>query len=109
MTLPFRLGRHGATLAVRVTAKAARDRVLGLSDTAGGGVALRLAVHAAPRDGEANDALIRLLACHFGLRRSDLRVVAGAGGRHKLVHVAGDPAELGSRLEQGLRPWLKRG
>lgn len=109
MVLPFRLGRDGVTLAVRVTPKAAQDRVLGLSDAAGGGVALKLAVHAPPRDGEANDALLRLLANHFGLRKSDLHVASGAGGRHKLVHIAGDPAVLGGRLEKGLKPWLKRG
>jgi uncharacterized protein (TIGR00251 family) len=109
MTLPFRLGRDGATLAVRVTLKAVRDRVIGLSDAASGGVALKLAVHAPPRDGEANDALIRLLASHFGLRRGDLRVASGAGSRHKLVHIVGDPAKIGSRLEQGLKPWLKHG
>ncbi|MDE2164774.1 MAG: DUF167 domain-containing protein [Alphaproteobacteria bacterium] len=107
MTLPFRLGRDGATLAVRVTPKAAQDRVLGLSDAAAGGVALKLAVHAPPRDGAANDALIRLLAKHFGLRQSDLSITTGAGGRHKLVHIAGDPAVLGNRLAQGLAPWLK--
>jgi uncharacterized protein (TIGR00251 family) len=107
MIFPFHLGRHGATLAVRVTPKAARDRVLGLSEAAGSGVALKLAVHAPPRDGEANDALISLLASHFGLRKGDLRIAAGAGSRHKLVHIAGDPAILGDQLEQGLRPWLK--
>ncbi len=107
MTLPFRLGRDGATLAVRVTPKAAQDRVLGLSDAAAGGVALKLAVHAPSRGGAANDALIRLLAKHFGLRQSDLSIKTGAGGRHKLVHIAGDPAVLGNRLAQGLAPWLK--
>jgi uncharacterized protein len=108
MTFPFHLGRDGATLAVCVTPKAAQDRVLGLSDAAGGGIALKLAVHAPPRDGAANDALIRLLARHFGLRRSDMSIAAGAGGRHKLIHIAGDPAVLGNRLTQGLRPWLKQ-
>jgi uncharacterized protein len=107
MVLPFRLGRDGATLAVRITPKAAQDRVLGLSDEADGGVALKLAVHAPPRDGEANVALIRLLANLFGLRKSDLSIAAGAAGRHKLVRIAGDPATLGPRLQQGLTRWLK--
>ncbi len=108
MALPFRLGRDGAILAVRVTPKAAQDRVLGLSDETDG-AALRLAVHAPPRDGEANAAVIALLARHFGLRKSDLCVAAGAAGRRKLVHIAGEPATLGTRLEQGLKPWLKHG
>jgi uncharacterized protein (TIGR00251 family) len=106
MTLPFRLGRDGATLVVRVTPKAAQDRVLGLTDDADG-VALKLAVHAPPRDGEANTAVIGLLASHFGLRKSDLRIASGAGVRRKLVHIDGEPAVVGARLEQGIKPWLK--
>ncbi|MDE2229062.1 MAG: DUF167 domain-containing protein [Alphaproteobacteria bacterium] len=105
MALPFRLGRSGATLAVRVAPRAAQDRVLGLSDEPDG-VVLKLAVHAPPQDGEANAALLRLLASHFGLRKSDLSIAAGGGGRRKLVHIAGDPAALGAQLEQGLKPWL---
>lgn len=106
MTFPFRLGRNGATLVVRVSPKAAQNRVLGLSDEPDG-VALKLAVHAPPRDGEANAAVLGLLASHFGLRKSDLRVAAGAARRRKLVHIDGDPAALGARLEQGLKRWLK--
>lgn len=107
MTRPFRLGRGGATLVVRVTPKAAQDRVLGLTADADG-VALKLAVHAPPRDGEANTALIALLARHFGLRKSDLRVASGASGRRKLIHVDGEPAVVGAQLEQGIKPWLKQ-
>ncbi len=102
MPLPFRLGRDGATLAVRVTPKAAHSRVLGLSDGPDG-AALKLAVHAPPRDGEANVALLELLARHFGLRKGNLRIAAGAAGRRKLIHIDGDPAALAARLEQGLK------
>jgi len=106
MTLPFRLGRDGATLAVRVTPKAAQSRILGLSEEPEG-VTLKLAVHAPPRDGEANAALLALLARHFGFRKSDLRIAAGAAGRRKLIHIDGDPAALAMRLEQGLKSCLK--
>ncbi|HYL31646.1 MAG TPA: DUF167 family protein [Stellaceae bacterium] len=102
MALPFRLERGGATLTVRVTPKAAQDRVLGLSDGPNG-VVLKLAVHAPAHAGEANAALLTLLARHFGLRKSDLRIAAGATGRRKLVHIDGDPAALAARLEQGLK------
>ena len=107
MTLPFRLGRDGATLTVRVTPKAAQSRVLGLSEEPEG-VALKLAVHAPPQDGEANAALLALLARHFGLRKGDLRIAAGATGRRKSIHIDGDPAALAVRLEQGLKSCLKR-
>jgi uncharacterized protein len=109
MALPFSPGREGVNLAVRVAPRAARDRVLGLAPEAGGGVALKLAIHAPPEDGQANVALLRLLADHFGLRKDDLSLTAGASGRRKLVHIAGDPAVIGAALERGLRPWLTPG
>jgi uncharacterized protein len=107
MALPFSSGRAGVDLAVRVAPKAAQDRVLGLSPEAGGGASLKLAIHAPPEDGRANAALLRLLAVHFGLRKGDLTLKAGAASRRKLVHIAGDPAILCACLKRGLKPWLK--
>jgi len=50
---------------------------------------------AAPVDGAANLALLRLVADELGVARRDVTLVAGAGGRTKLVAVAGlDPARL---------------
>lgn len=106
MSFPFSAGRDGVNLAVRVAPRSARDRILGLTPEAGGGVALKLAIHAPPEDGRANAALLRLLAGHFGLRKGDLSLAAGASGRRKLVHIAGDPAAIGAALERGLKPWL---
>lgn len=40
-----------------------------------------------PVDGEANQALIRLLAEHFGVAKSCIRIRTGARGRQKLVEV----------------------
>ena len=109
MALPFSAARSGVNLAVRVTPKAAVSRVLGLAEEAGGGSALKLAIHAPPEAGRANADLIALLADLFRLPKRDLSLAAGASGRRKLVHIAGDPALLLPRIAEGLRPWLKRG
>jgi len=42
-------------------------------------------VAAQPVDGKANDALLALVAKHFGLRRSQVRLKSGAASRHKRV------------------------
>lgn len=42
-------------------------------------------VKAPPVDGKANAALINLVAAHFGLRRTQVRIKSGASGRQKLV------------------------
>ena len=45
-------------------------------------------VKALPVDGKANVALVALIASHFGLRKAQVHIKAGAGGRTKLVRVS---------------------
>jgi hypothetical protein len=49
-------------------------------------------------NGRANEALLRLLAAAWLLRRRDLGIVAGASTRHKTVQIWGDPQQLLERL-----------
>lgn len=106
---PFSAVRAGMRLAVRLTPKAAADRIIGVIADGRGGWVLKVAVTAPPVDGKANAALIRFLARHFGLKPSDLAVIAGAGDRSKVIGVKGEPAKLGAVLTEGLGPWLKQG
>jgi uncharacterized protein len=68
--------------AVRLTPRAATDRVDGVLD----GV-LRAHVTAPAVEGAANNALIKLIAEELGVTRSDVRIVAGATSRQKLIVV----------------------
>ena len=65
-------------------------------------MALKVAVTAVPEKGKANEALIALLAKEWHLARSAITLAAGATDRRKLMHLAGDPAEL----ERRLSAWL---
>jgi hypothetical protein len=52
-------------------------------------------------DGRANLATIQAVAAAFGVRRRDVRVVAGATSRNKVVEVTGgDPAVLAALLSR---------
>ena len=84
--------------AVRLTPRAAVDRVEGVID----GV-LRARVGAPAVEGAANNALIRLIAEELGVSRSDVRIVAGATSRQKLVVVDGGDAEAIVARWPGLR------
>ena len=54
-------------------------------------------------EGAANNALVRLLAEELGIARRDVRIVAGASSRRKLVVVDGlEPETLVARWP-GLR------
>jgi hypothetical protein len=79
---------------VRVQPRASREAILGWQQDA-----LRLAVTAPPVEGEANDALRRLLARALRVAPSAVSVVRGERGRDKVVRVEGmTGVELRSRL-----------
>lgn len=71
----------GAELAVRVTPRASRARVLQDAD------ALRVYVTEPPEDGRATDAVRRALAHALGIAPSRLELVAGATARDKRFRV----------------------
>jgi len=47
----------------------------------------KASVKARPREGEANEALVRVLAEYFDLPRSRFKIVRGLTGRNKLINV----------------------
>jgi hypothetical protein len=64
---------------------------------------LRVRVSAAAVEGAANTALIRLLSEELGVARRDVRIVAGATSRQKLVVVDGVPTDVVVARWPGLR------
>ena len=42
-----------------------------------------------PREGKANRAVIKLLAEHFNVPQSFVRVVSGSGSRNKVIEIMG--------------------
>lgn len=95
---PLTILAGGVRVRLRVHPRARRNRIHGLIAEADGGAAVWLAVTAAPENGKANAAVIAVLAKEWGVAKSAIAVVVGAGDRHKVVHVAGPPAELAARL-----------
>jgi uncharacterized protein YggU (UPF0235/DUF167 family) len=81
-----------------LTPRAGADRVDGVVD----GV-LRARVAAPAVDGAANQSLVRLLADELGVPRRDVRLVAGATGRTKLIAVDGLSGERLLARWPGLR------
>jgi len=41
-----------------------------------------------PREGKANQAVVKLLAEHFGVPQSRVRILSGFGSRNKVIEVA---------------------
>ena len=67
------------------------------------GTAWKLRVTAAPEDGKANEAVVRLLAETLGVSRRDVAIVSGHGARDKVVALAGlGPDEVERLLNASL-------
>lgn len=73
----------GVRLQLHIQPRASRTEIAGVH-----GDALKIRLAAPPVDGAANEALIEFLAERLGVPRSAITLVAGAGGRRKVVHVA---------------------
>ena len=89
----------GIRVTVRLTPKAAHDRIDGIKQ----GV-IQARVRAVPEDGRANAALVELVAQEIGVPKSTVSVTAGKTSRLKTLLIAGDPKVLEARVAA----WTKR-
>ena len=95
--LPWSLRGDNLVLSVRLTPKSSRDEIGGIERLADGRTVLKVRVRAVPQDGEANAALISLLAKALRIAASAVRIEAGASGRLKSLHLDGDAGTLAGR------------
>ncbi|HLO79002.1 MAG TPA: DUF167 family protein [Magnetospirillum sp.] len=97
---PVAVVAGGVRVQIRLTPKAARDRVDGLAPEADGGTVLKVSVTTVPEDGKANAALIKLLSKEWRVPKSTIDIVQGATDRRKVLLITGEPQELQARLDQ---------
>ena len=81
MTDLSHLAVEGAGIAVRVTPKASRDRILVEDDT------IRVYVTTVPEDGKANKAVVKLLSKALGVPKTRLDLIRGATTRDKVFRI----------------------
>lgn len=90
----------GASVVVRLTSRGGRDAIDGTEVMSDGRAVLKIRVQAAPSEGEANAALIRLIATAVGVPPRDVSLVAGATARIKRLSISGDGPTLVAALEE---------
>ena len=78
-----------ANLPVRLTPGASADRIDGWDVDADGRAVLKVRVRARPVEGEANAALLKLLARALGVPKSAVTLGRGGQSRSKMISVAG--------------------
>lgn len=76
--------RPATRLAIKVVPGAARDEIAGpLGDR------LKLRISAPPQDGQANQAVCRLLAAHLAIKPRQVEIISGHAHPEKLVRITG--------------------
>ncbi|HKQ45224.1 MAG TPA: DUF167 family protein [Rhizomicrobium sp.] len=100
---PYTVAEGGVRLALRLTPRASRNGVDGVTADAEGRPLLKLRLVAPPVDGAANEALIAFLAKTLSLRKADIAIRSGETGRIKILHLAGDSAAILQKLDAWLR------
>jgi uncharacterized protein (TIGR00251 family) len=90
----------GLSVIVRLTPRGGRDAIDGIEQLADGRAVLKVRVAAPPSEGEANDALIRLIAKAVGVAPRDVALAAGATARVKRLAIAGEAPALIAALEK---------
>ena len=85
---------------MRLTPKGGRDEIDGVETLSDGRTVLKARVRAAPSEGEANAALVRLIAKSLAVPARDVTLTAGATSRVKRLAIAGDGPALAAALEK---------
>src|SRR4051795_9874122 len=83
-----------------VTARSGRDEVGGLETLADGRIVLKVRVRAVADGGEANRAVIELMAKALAVPRASVRIRSGMTSRLKQIAIGGDPPRLGDALRR---------
>ena len=87
---PWAVSADGLVVTVRLTPKGGRNSIDGIAYLSDGRSVLKARVRAAPSDGEANAALVRLLAQTLGVAPRDITLAGGATSRVKRMLIRGD-------------------
>ena len=72
------------TIAVRVTPNASQNSVIEIDEST-----YRVRLTTSPIDGKANEELIRLLARHFKISKSNICIKRGLTSKNKLIILEG--------------------
>ena len=95
---PWTVTVDGLLLSVRLTPKGGRDAIDGIETLADGRAVLKARVRALPEEGEANAALVKLIAKAVGVSTSRVTLQSGHTTRLKILKIEGDGAALAAAI-----------
>ena len=96
--LPVKETERGLIFYIRVLPRSSRCEVIGIQDDA-----LKIKITSPPVEGKANEECLRFLADQFGIKKSQLEIIAGHKSKKKTVAVSGLKKEDFVSFLHGLR------
>ena len=96
--LPWRAEADALVVAIRLTPKGGRDAIDGIETLSDGRRVLKARVRSVPEDGQANAALLKLIAKACGVPPSRVALTSGATSRLKTVRIEADPLAAAASL-----------
>jgi uncharacterized protein len=100
---PWTAAADGVFVDVRLTPRGGRDAIEGIESRADGRAVVKARVRAAPSEGEANDALCRLLARALDVAPRNVTIATGATARVKRVMIKGQATAIVAALRKLLQ------
>jgi hypothetical protein len=97
---PWTVQAGGLLLTVRLTPRGGRDAIDGIEVLSDGRCVLKARVRVPASEGEANAALLRLLARALGVAPRAVTLIAGDTARIKRLEIAGEGSALAAALEK---------
>jgi len=94
----WQISKHGLTIRLRVTPKAAKNAITGIYRDGDGQMSLKVSTTAQPEKGKANKAVIAILSKKFGKAKSLFSIIGGQTDRNKTILIDGDVKEIKSWL-----------
>lgn len=89
----YRLLPAGLEVSIRATPKAKQNRIVGFTPQG-----LKIQTTAAPEKGQANEAILALLATQCGVGKKSVHLLAGDTSQNKKILIEGDAEALLARL-----------
>lgn len=94
----FTKRKDGIRVRVRATAGARCNKLAGIHHASDGASALSVKVRARPEKGNANQAIVEVLATALGVAKSCISIKAGESARNKTLEITGNPEHLLAKL-----------
>jgi uncharacterized protein (TIGR00251 family) len=95
---------NGIRISVKAKPGASGTRTPRVVEMGEGKQAVEIAVSAVAEDGKANKAILETIAEGLGIKKNDVTLKTGTGGRLKIIEIRGEPEVLADKLAR----WLKQ-